>query len=433
MTSPTWTNWAGNVESHPVRTVAALDTEHLAELVSVAAAQGRRVKAIGSGHSFTPIGQTDGLLVTMRSMNRVLSIDTQTQRVRVEAGMTIRELNRVLDAAGLALPNLGDIDAQTVSGAVSTSTHGTGGRLFGIAAAVCGVRLVTAAGEILDIDASHPWLGAAQVSLGALGIVAELEFQCVPAFLLHAREESARVSELVAELDEHVEGHDHFEFYWWPHTDGGQAKFNDRVPEGTLPRPVGPVRHLLDDEVLSNGGLELMCRLGRAAPPAVRSINRFAARALSTREYTDASHRVFVSARRVRFREMEYAFPREAAPEILGEIRSVLDRLGEPIGFPIEVRFTAADDVWLSTSTARDSVYIAAHVYHRNDHTRYFAALEEVYRRFEGRPHWGKINTATSEELRSVYPRFDDFLAVRDEIDPDRVFTNPYLDRILGR
>lgn len=433
MSATTWTNWAGTASAEPAQSVAVTDSAHVAELVAGAATRGRRVKAIGSGHSFTDIGTTDGLHLTMRAMNRVLDVDHATGRVRVEAGITIRELNRALDAVGLALPNLGDIDAQTVSGAVSTSTHGTGGRLFGIAAAVVGVRLVTAAGEILDIDEEHRWFHAAQVTLGALGVVTELTLQCVPAFLLHAREEPAAISALVDDLETQVAENDHFEFYWWPHTDRGQAKFNNRVPEGTPPRPVGRLRHLVDDEFLSNGAFALMCQAGHLYRRAVPRINRLAASALSSREYVAASHEVFVSARRVRFRETEYAFPREAAPELLGEIRSFIDRHDETIGFPMEVRFTAADDVWLSTSTARDSVYIAAHVYHREDHERYFAGLEEIYRRYDGRPHWGKLHTRTAEELRPLYPHFDEFLAVRNELDPQRVFANAYLDRVLGR
>lgn len=433
MSATTWTNWAGTATASPERSVAVRDTDHVAELVSRAAGRGERIKAIGSGHSFTGIGVTDGLQLTMRAMKRVLNVDQASRRVRVEAGITIGELNRALDAAGLALPNLGDIDAQTLSGAVSTGTHGTGGRLFGIAAAVVEVRLVTANGEILDIDASHRWFGAAAVTLGALGVVTELTLQCVPAFLLHAREEPARVSALVADLEAHVDAHDHFEFYWWPHTDGGQAKFNDRVPEGTTAAPISRLRHLVDDEIVANGALELMCRVGGLVRPAVPHINRLASRALTARSYTDASHAVFVSPRRVRFREMEYAFARESAPELLAEIRAFIERHDETVGFPMEVRFTAADDVWMSTSAGRDSVYVAAHVYHRQDHTRYFAGLEEIYRRYDGRPHWGKLHTLTAAELGPLYPRFDDFLAVRDELDPQRVFANAYLDRVLGR
>lgn len=430
--SPTWTNWAGTAVASPAEITTVRDAAHVAEVVRGCARDGRRVKAIGSGHSFTAIGVTDGMQLQMSAMNRVLDIDHVSRRVRVEAGMTIRRLNRILDAAGLALPNLGDIDEQTVSGAVSTSTHGTGGRLFGIAAAVVGVQLVTADGEVLDIDEDHAWFRAAQVSLGALGVVTALTLQCVPAFLLHAREEPARVSRLIEDLDSHIDGHDHFEFYWWPHTDGGQAKFNDRVPDGTEARPLSRARRLIDDEILANGALEVMCRAGRVINRAVPLINRLGARALSEREYTASSHSVFVSPRRVRFREMEYAFDRAVAVDLLRDVRAFLDRHDEAIGFPIEVRFTAADDAWLSTSYGRDSVYIAAHVYHRTSHTRYFAGLEEVYRAYGGRPHWGKMHTLDTDDLRPRYPHFDDFRGVRDALDPERVFTNPYLDRVLG-
>jgi FAD-linked oxidoreductase len=427
-----WQNWGRSVRSHPRRVVHPASTPEVVEAVRAARAEGLPVKAYGAGHSFTPIAATEGVLLRLDRMDALLSHDAATSRVRVQAGISLHALNPRLQALGLALPNLGDVDPQSVAGAVSTGTHGTGHRLHGISAAVVGVQLVTADGDVVEIDEQHPWFGASRVTLGALGIVTELTLQCVPAFLLHAREEPMPLPEVMDRLPELVEENDHFEFYWFPHTEKALVKRNNRVPAGTERAPVGRVRHLLDDEVLSNGLFEVVNRVGRRAPSLVPRINRVSGSALSAREYVDHSHEVFVSPRRVRFRESEFAMPRAALPEVIAGLQSWFAAGHETVSFPIEVRFTAADDVWMSTGHDRDNCYVAVHQYHRVDPTSYFAAAQEIFTAHEGRPHWGKMHTLDASYFRERYARFDDFVAVRDELDPQRVFTNPYLDRVLG-
>jgi FAD-linked oxidoreductase len=430
--STTWVNWGRSAIAHPTAVLRPTSTAEVVELVREAAAVGRRVKAVGSGHSFTSIATTDGVMVEMSRMTRLLHGDASTGLVRVEGGLRLRELNRLLDALGLALPNLGDIDHQTITGAVSTGTHGTGGRLHGISKAVVGVRLVTGTGEVLDLAEGDELFGAARVSLGALGVVTEVVLQCVPAFLLHAREEPMALDAVWEGLDDLVDGNDHFELYWWPHTRRTSTKRNNRVPAGTEPRPVGRARHLLEDEVLSNGAFGAICRLGTARPGWVPAINRVNARALSAREFTDRSHEVFCSPRRVRFREMEYAVPRAAVREVVEELAAFVDRSDLTVSFPVEVRFTAADDVWMSTGHERDNAYVAVHQYVQRPFERYFAGAEAIFAAHEGRPHWGKIHTRDADYLRKQYARFDDFVAARDRLDPERTFTNAYLDRVLG-
>jgi FAD-linked oxidoreductase len=390
------------------------------------------LKAYGAGHSFTPIAATNGFLLRLDRMNHVLAHDTTSGRVRVQAGMSLHDLNPTLLALGLALPNLGDVDPQSVAGAISTGTHGTGGRLHGIAAAVVGLQLVTAYGDVVEIDEHHPWFDAARVSLGALGIVTEVMLQCVPAFLLHAREEPMPLPEVIQRLPELVEENDHFEFYWFPHTEKALVKRNNRVPDGTTRSPVGRIRHLVDDEILSNGVFGLLNEVATRRRSLVPRINRISGSVLSAREFVDHSHEVFVSTRRVRFRETEFAMPRPALPDVIAGLQSWFDAGHETISFPIEVRFTGADDIWMSTGHERDNCYVAVHQYHRSDPAAYFSAAQDIFTAHEGRPHWGKMNTVDAAYLRERYARFDDFVAVRDEADPERVFTNPYLDRVLG-
>ncbi len=432
-----WQNWGRSVRAHPQRIVHPASTAEVVETIRSARAAGLPVKAYGAGHSFTPIAATEGVLMRLDRMNRVIErLDDATGHpsdlVRVEAGISLRELNPRLQAMGLALPNMGDVDPQSVAGAVSTGTHGTGARLHGIAAAVAALQLVTPDGEVVEIDEQHPWFGAARLSLGALGVITEVTLRCVPAFLLHAREEPIALPEVLERLPELVESDDHVEFYWFPHTEKALLKRNNRVPAGTERSPVGALRHALDDELLSNGLFEAVNRLGARAPSLVPRINAVSGSALSAREYVDHSHEVFVSPRRVRFRESEFAMPRAALNDVIAELQAWFAAGHQRVVFPIEVRFAAADDLWLSTAHERDSCYVAVHQYHRLDPHPYFAAAQDVFTAHEGRPHWGKMHTLDAAALRERYPRFDDFRAVRDAADPERTMTNPYLERVLG-
>lgn len=427
----TWRNWSGGVTAHPQRIAEPRSTAEVVELVTTAARQGLVVRPVGAGHSFTPLAATDGVLVTLRRMTGVVAHDADG-RVRVRAGTSLRVLSRELAALGWALPNMGDVDPQSVAGAIGTGTHGTGARLQGIAAAVVGATLVTGTGEVVDVDEHHPWLDAVRVSLGALGILTEVELQCVPAFLLHAREEPMALPEVLERLDELTAENDHFELYWFPHTEKALVKRNNRVPEGTPAQPLGRVRHLVDDELLSNGAFGAMQRVATAFPRTVPAINAFSGSVLSAREYTAPSHDVFVSPRRVRFNESEFAMPRAALPDVVAALQGVFATGEHRISFPIEVRFAAADDVWLSTAHGRDSCYVAVHAYHRQDPTAYFAAAQDVFTAHDGRPHWGKRHTLDATWFERTYPCFGDWLAVRDQADPSRRFANDHLRLVFG-
>jgi L-gulonolactone oxidase len=420
--------------STPAAVAHPASTDEVASVVLEAREHGLRVKAVGSGHSFTTVAVTDGVLVQLDRMCGVISADVPSGIVRVGAGTPLHQLNDALVALGLAMPNLGDIDRQTISGALGTGTHGTGARFRGLADAVRGLRVVLADGSVHDCDASHEvdLFEAARVSLGALGIITEVTLQCVPAFLLRAREETATLSATLDALDDLVDGTDHFEFYWFPHTDRVLTKRNTRLPVEAGERPLPAWRAWLDDDLLSNRVFEGVNRVSAARPRWVPRINRLTARVLSAREFTAASHRVFASQRDVRFREMEYAVPRPVAADLLRSLKRLTDGGDFALPFPVEVRFTAADDVWLSTAHDRETAYIAVHQYHRMEHQGYFDAFEAMAREVDGRPHWGKLHGRSHADLRPAYARFDDFVAVRDRVDPDRLFANEYLTRVLG-
>jgi L-gulono-1,4-lactone dehydrogenase len=281
-------------------------------------------------------------------------------------------------------------------------------------------------------DENPDVFAAARISVGALGVISALTVKAVPAFLLRAQEGPMPLAEVLDGFPELAEGNDHFEFYWFPHTEVALTKRNNRVPERTPVQPVGRIRGWIDDELLSNRVFELTNKLTARRTGLTPRVNRIAAKALSAREYVDASYKVFCSSRDVRFKESEYAVPRAGVTDVIRELRSWIDRSGERIPFPIEVRVAAPDDIWLSTAYRRETAYVAIHQYHPLPHERYFGAFERIATEAGGRPHWGKMHTLGVEELRARYPRYDDFIAVRDRLDPGRVFANAYTAQVFG-
>lgn len=435
-----WRNWAGNVTARPARRAAPGSADEVAAEVRRAAADGLTVRMAGRGHSFTPAAATDGVLLLPDRLTAIRTVDAAAGLVTVEAGCPLHVLNAELLARGLALANMGDIQVQTVAGAVQTGTHGTGREIGGMAAQIAGLELVLADGSIVTCaggvpagDAAEHVPGlfqAARVGLGALGVLTAVTFRVVPAFLLEAREEPMPWLEVISRLDELTGDNEHFEFYWFPHSEGCLTKRNNRSAGPA--RPLSRWRYLRDDEFLSNTVFGATCQLGRYLPAAIPAINGVAARALGARTYTDAAHRVFTSPRRVRFKEQEYAVPRAALPDVLGEVRALFRRRDWRISFPIEVRFTPGDDIWLSTAHGRDSAYVAIHVQRSSRHEEYFGDVEAVMAGVGGRPHWGKMHSRTADYLAGVYPHFDAFVALRDAVDPERRFGNAYLAQVLG-
>lgn len=429
--STIWRNWGRNQTAVPADVVRPAEEADLQAIVGRGVAEQRSIKVVGSGHSFTDIACTDGLLVDVSGLDGVLDVDRERKQVTVGAGTVLGTLNRRLAELGLALPNLGDIDAQTIAGATATGTHGTGSGFQCISAAIVGARITTGDGSMLDVSAAHrpEVLAAAKVGLGALGIVSRLTLQCVPAFALHAVESTHDIDEVLDIFDDTATTNDHVEFYWFPHTRTGQLKVNNRT-DAPVARRSKP-RAFWNDELLSNAGFEVLNRLGRRFPAAIGPVVRAAMKPGDRFEYIAPSHEVFCSPRRVRFVEMEYAVPRGHLLEAFQRVRDHIDQLGQPISFPIEVRVLGADDIPLSTASGRETGYIACHVYRGTSHEAYFAGVERIMADYDGRPHWGKLHRQSAETLAPLYPQWDAFQAVLDDVDPDGHFTNAYLDRVL--
>jgi FAD-linked oxidoreductase len=429
-----WRNWAGTATANPARLVRPADPGEIADAVKDAERDGLAVRAVGAGHSFTSVAATDGVAIDLSRWTGIAAADQQTGLVTVRAGTTLRELNADLDELGLAMTNLGDIDAQTIAGAVSTGTHGTGARFGGIATQIAALELVLADGSLVSCSPTErPELfEAARIGLGALGVLSTVTLRCEPAFVLAADERPEPIDALLEQFDHLADTHDHVEFHWFPYGRKALVKRNDRQPAGTVAAPLSPLRHYLEYELLENVSLAGMSRLGRAVPRLVRPLHRTVDAVLSARTYSDCSHRVFVSTRNVRFVESEYALPRHALVDVLGELRREIPRLADPVMFPLEVRVAAADDVWLSTAYGRDSAYIAIHQYLGMPYRQFFDLFESITANVGGRPHWGKLHSRDAEALAKLYPRFGDFRDVREAVDPTGRFTNPYTARVIG-
>jgi len=437
MSDPTtsWSNWAGNQRADRISVVRPSGTTEIAEAVTTAARAGRRVRPIGSGHSFTAIGRPEDIQLRLDRHAGLVSLDAVAGLITVQAGMPLHRLNALLEAAGIAATNLGDIDAQTVAGAVSTGTHGTGARYGGIATQIRGLELVLADGSVVQCSADeNPDLfRSARVSLGALGIVSAVTLQVEPAFALHAIEGGGELDETLRDFDELADGTDHFEFYWFPHTTRVLTKRNTRRPLADGISPLSRRRAWWDDEFLSNSVFGGAVSAGQRFPGLVRPLAHVMGHALSDRTFSDVSHRVFVSPRRVRFVEMEYAVPRETVVPLMEELVAAVEASDWRIAVPVEVRVAAADDITLSTASGRDTAYVAVHVPPGcPDQDAYFGTLERLAGEVGGRPHWGKLHNLDAATLRQRYPRFDEFVDLRDRLDPAGVFSNVYLDRVLG-
>jgi L-gulonolactone oxidase len=457
-----WCNWTGDERCRPREIARPESVQQIAEALGRAAANGWRVRAVGAGHSFSDLACSEGMLISLERLGRVLDVDRDRGLVRVQGGIAIAALSAQLARHGLALENLGDIDVQSIAGAISTATHGTGARLGNIPSQVVALKLVLADGSTLECPPPRPAAAAAvaaatstttadedtaavavadgeperdllralRVGLGALGVIAEVTLRCVPAFTLRGVDAPAPLADVLERFEQLARENDHFEFFVFPHCDTALTRTNNRTEEA--PRPRGRAAAWLNDVLLTNHVFGAFCALGRAAPGQIPRINRLVTRLAGSSRRTDRSDRVFASPRLVRFTEMEYALPRERTPEAVRAVMELVRRSGFAVPFPIEVRTVAADDAMLSTAYGRDSGYVAVHMYRGMRWRAYFEAVERIMCELGGRPHWGKRHFQTAGTLRPRYPEWDAFQAVRARLDPDGRFANAWTDRVLG-
>ena len=431
----TWSNWSKTVSSTPTDVATPWTTEAVEATVSQAIAQSRRVKAIGSGHSFTGIAAADDLQLDLANYTGIVAFDQHAGRVTLRSGTRLWQIPQLLEGSGWAMENLGDINQQSIAGAISTGTHGTGIAFGGIASQVVGLEIITGTGQCLTICVDHDpdLLDALRVGLGAFGILTTVTLQLVPEYDLRTVEAPTSLNAVLEGWQELNAQHDHFEFFWFGHDDKVQTKSSQRLPvQDRAPSPWHRAQNWLTDELVANGGLAVISRLGRRFTHLLPTLNRYATRAWGSSDVTAHWSAAFVSPRRVRFNEMEYALPFDSIPDVVRELRALFCRQNLGSSFPLEIRSAAPGSGWLATNHGQTTGYIAVHQYFRQDFRQYFAQIEPIFRAAGGRPHWGKLHTVLADDFAALYPRWPEMLSLRETYDPQRVFANPYVTRVLG-
>ncbi|MDB5101857.1 MAG: Sugar 1,4-lactone oxidase [Cyanobacteria bacterium RYN_339] len=400
--------------------------------------RGERVKVVGAGHSCAAIALAeDAHLVSLDRQDRMVEVDEATGLVRVEAGIRLHALNQRLAERGLALPNLGVIDDQSLAGAISTGTHGTGLGMGAIASCVVGLVVMDAAGEVHELSATqHPALfQAARTGLGACGVILRATLACVPKFHLRITQGPGTLDETLAGLDA-LNRAERFGFWWFPHTDLVRLWRAEQTEDPCDPPP-GPAARWHDDWVM-NRGHEALLGASLAAPALVPAINRgfFEANFARETSWVAPSASAFRLNILVRQRVLEYALPYEQAAAALRGLRALIDARGYRVHWPVDVRFGAADEPWLAPAQGRATCYVGVLMYRPFDldpaWEPCFRAVDELFAGLGGRPHWGKIHWRDAADLAPRYPHWAAFQAARRQLDPTGVFMNPYLERVLG-
>ncbi|CAH0118143.1 L-gulono-1,4-lactone dehydrogenase [Paenibacillus sp. CECT 9249] len=426
-----WQNWSGSVSSTPSGVAYPRSVEEVVSLVKQCAAKGTRLRVVGSGHSFTGLVQTDELMVSLDLLQGVESVDMDEGTAIVWAGTKLKRLGEELFEHGVAQENLGDINAQSIAGAVSTGTHGTGIGFGSLSTQLAGITAVTAAGEVVECSADRqPELfRAMRVSLGMLGIIVQVKLRVVPALPLRYESRRMPFDECLRQLERLKTENRHFEFYWFPYTNIAQVKTMNETEE----KPGKPSRwNEWKVMAMENGVFWLLSEACRLFPGLCRPVSLLSAKGVPNVREVGYGHRLFATPRLVRFQEMEYNVPADAMKPVLAEIRSCVERNRFAVHFPIECRYVKGDDIWLSPAYRRDSAYIAVHMYRGMPYERYFACLEEIFQHHGGRPHWGKMHTMRAERLAAAYPMWNEFLRIREGLDPQGMFVNSYLSELIG-
>ncbi|MCR8644211.1 FAD-binding protein [Paenibacillus sp. N1-5-1-14] len=429
--NPTWRNWSRLAVSKPQQLLYPESIQDVVDIVHACRKNWTKIRIVGSGHSFPPLARTDFTLVSLDAMQGILKIDREAQTALVWAGTKLKKLGEDLFAAGWAQENLGDINAQSIGGAIGTGTHGTGVQFGSLSTQVVGLTVVTADGSVIECseEVNPQIFKAMQLSLGTLGIIVQVRLKVIPAQRMHFQSQMASFTECMENLVKWRQEHRHFEFYWFPYTDQTQVKFMNATD---LPASKNSVWNNLNKLVMENAAFWLISEGCRIFPKICQAASRLSAKAIPTMSEAGYGHQLFATLRLVRFSEMEYSVPADSMQAILEEVKATIERKQFAVHFPIECRYVRGDDIWLSPAYDRDSAYIAVHMYKGMPYKDYFTTLENIFLRHGGRPHWGKLHSLRESELNRLYPKFEDFLEVRRILDPDGLFSNDYVSGLFG-
>lgn len=419
-----WKNWSGCQVSHPAQRLAPASVAELQE--QVRAARGT-IRAVGSGHSFSPLVPTDDTLISLNRLSGVISHDDARQQATIGAGTRLGALGEPLEARNQALINMPDIDQQTLAGSLATATHGTGAGLQCLSASIEALTLVTAAGEQVRCSREHnaELFQAARVNLGALGIVTDVTLQNTRPYRLKRVSQWLPIEDILATAQDSADRYRNFEFFYIPFSGMGLHDTHELSDE-----PISSTEQF--DQNDGARDLQQVRDLLSWSPALRRMVLRGILSTIDRETKVAASWQNYTSARNVRFNEMEYHLPREDGLQALQEVRERLENHFPEVFFPLEVRFVKGDDIWLSPFYRRDTISIAVHRYFEEDYQPLFDAVEPILRKYGGRPHWGKLNRLTATDFAALYPHWADFKAIRQQLDPGGRFLNPYLRELFA-
>ena len=419
-----WRNWSHTAESTPNQIIYPVSIEEIRSIVKEAKHNNKKIRVAGASHSFTNVVKTNDILLSLDRLSGIVNLDEEAETVEVYAGTRLIQLGKELIQKGYALENLGDINVQSVAGAISTGTHGTGLTFGNISTQVLELTIVDGNGDILLISeaANSELFKAALVSLGLIGIIVKVKLKIIKAPVYELRVAKVPFADLLNQLEHYIHNNFHFEFFLFPYSDSVQVK----MMNPSLKTPHNLTFHHYKNLLLENYLFFAISELSRLFPRTSKYFSRLSARGVGTSNVVSVSQNLFATPRLVKFREMEYCIPLGYAKEAILEVRAMIEEKQYQVHFPIECRTVKEDDIWLSPSYERNSFYMAFHMYKGMPYESYFHDLELIMSKYKGRPHWGKLHSKRKEELLKLYPRLEDFLKLRLQYDPQGLFMNEY-------
>ncbi len=416
-----WTNWSGRLQSNPSLFATPSNSNQLIELIQ----QSEKCRIVGAGHSFSPLVVTEDTLISLDAISGLISHDHTLNQSTLYAGTRLKNLEPLLEPINQALINQGDIDEQSLAGAVSTGTHGTGITLNCLSSFVEGFKLITASGETLDCNRNQntDLFTAGRVALGSFGVLSEITLQNMPRYRLKEQVSLEPLTDVLNKMDHWKTEHRHIECMVFIYGKDAIVKSLDQTMDKiqTLPKSWP------SDDVL----LTLFSEIARGTPWLNPAIQKLLAAFIKPTTRIDWSSTIFPSPRTTRFNEMEYQIPAEQGIECLAEVIATLKKHKAPVFFPLEYRYVKGDDIWLSPFYQQDSASISVHQYHKQDCRDIFKLVEPIFWKYQGRPHWGKMHTLTARQLQTRYPHWDEFMALRHRVDPTKKWINPHLESLF--
>lgn len=425
-------NWAGNLSFEPEKVLFPETEDEIQRLVLMCINEGKKIRVIGSGHSFSALIETNQMLINLINYQGLVSINKDLCQATLKGGTVLKNAGEILFQNGLAMENLGDIDSQSIAGTISTGTHGTGIGFGTISTQVVGLKFINGKGEIIYCSATvnSALFKAAQVSLGLLGIIIEVTLQCVPSYKLLVKNRKEPLDKVLASIDQRNAENRNFEFFWMPFTNTVWSKSSNIALQGE-PDKDNFVNYL-SELLIENYSFKALCEWARFFPSQNKAVSKIVARTIPNIDKLNYSHKVYATMRIVKFEEMEYNIPAEAYQDVMSEIVKICNSGVFDVHFPIESRWVKGDDIYMSPAYGRDSAYIACHVYYKKDSKKYFEKLESIFQAYGGRPHWGKLNSISKNIISEIYPEFKTFQKYRKEHDPENMFMSTYMESIFG-